>query len=121
MFFSTNFDTAREELEQLSKIIQDIKQLSDDEAEEISEEFYPFLAEISEIAESEFNFSYDETYSYFKLKLWLEMYKNTYIESCDSDALEVLRNRVKGRIEFLDDKGSVKDRDLFKECLEYIK
>ena len=118
MFYNTNLETAREELEQLSKIIQEIRKMSDEESETMSEEFYPLLEQIVDISENEFNFSRKETYIYFKIKLWLEMYNNTFIEQTQAD---VLREQVKGRIRFLDDKGSVKDRDLLKACLEYIK
>ena len=93
--------------------------MSNEESETMSEEFYPLLEQqIADISENEFNFSWKETYIYFKIKLWLEMYNNTFIEQTQAD---VLREQVKGRIRFLDDKGSVKDRDLLKACLEYIK
>lgn len=118
MYFSTNLETAREELEQLSKIIQEIRKMSDEESESMSENFYPLLEQIADISENEFKFSWQETYIYFKIKLWLEMYNNTFIDQTPPD---ILREQVKGRIRFLEDKGSVKDRDLLKACLEYIK
>ena len=118
MFYNTNIETAREELEQLKSIIGEIRKMSDEESEEFSPSFYDLLEEISDVAETEFNFSWQETYNYYKIKLWLEMYDNAFLETMNAD---VLRDQVKGRIRYLDDIGSVKDRDLLKSCLGYIK
>lgn len=80
MNFNDDLTNAIEELELMQKAITQIKRLDDDEAEALSDKLYPFIDTIAQIGEDDFDFSFDEVRSYFKVKAFLEIGKNLEAE-----------------------------------------
>lgn len=74
--FNTTFDDVVKDIEKLSIFMPKLKNATDEEVEQLNETFYELLEDSAELGEEK-GFSYSDVYSYYKVKLFLEMADNT--------------------------------------------
>lgn len=78
--FDTNIDTIEQELKELKEYLTDMsKTMTDEEADEFNPKFYGLLDESSAIAIQN-GLNPEETRTYYKIRLYMEMLENSKFE-----------------------------------------
>lgn len=71
--FNSTIQDVKKDMEDLKALFAKFNTMSDEVAEDVNEEFYGFLEQAGEIGADQYGFDFDEVWSYYKVRLWLEM------------------------------------------------
>ncbi len=73
--YNTTYKDVIKDIEKLSIFMPKLKNATDEEVEQLNDTFYELLEDSAELG-VEHGFSYSDVYSYYKVKLFLEMADN---------------------------------------------